>query len=138
MIDWNIVNTVATAVGVLFGAFEIRLSKQQSMASFENDLNRQYRTITMNLPVDILIGKAVTDKDTLSMIRENIYNYCDLCNKQIYFRSHGRISHPTWLSWGAGMRAHFNRPMFKKVYEEINVEQVMNIEIPELKNAKLW
>jgi len=63
-IDWNTVSliasavgSIATAIGVLFGAWQIRLSKKQAQAEFEDHLDQQYRTLSMELPVDVLIGK---------------------------------------------------------------------------------
>ncbi len=117
-IDWNMVSSVATAVGsvataigVIFGAWQIRLSKKQSQAEFEDKLDQQYRIISMELPVDVLIGKA-PDADEKNQVRELIYNYLDLSNEQVYLRAKGRISTYTWQSWSAGIKAHLARETF--------------------------
>ncbi len=128
-INWTSINSiattlasVATAIGVVFGAVQIRLSKKQSLAQFEDQMDQQYRSISMELPVDILIGKVVSKQDDhveYLRIRELIYNYLDLCNEQVYLRSLGRISRRTWYSWGSGIKAHLARPMFANIFEEV-------------------
>lgn len=124
-IDWSIVGavatatgTIATAFGVIFGAWQIRLSKKQSQAEFEDQLDQQYRLLTIDLPVDVLIGKEA-QKDDEVRVRELVYNYFDLTNEQIYLRAKGRISRHTWASWSAGIEAHLKRPAFKSVFNEI-------------------
>jgi hypothetical protein len=125
MIDWNIVNSVAasfgsivTAIGVAFGAWQIRLGKKQSQAEFEDSLDQQYRSISMELPVDVLIGKEPSDEQR-AYVRELIYNYFDLANEQSYLRAKGRICKLTWASWSVGIETHLKRPAFAMVYEEI-------------------
>jgi len=124
-IDWNVLGSIATAVGslatgvgVIFGAWQIRLSKKQAQAEFEDNLDQQYRNLTMDLPVDVLIGK-VPKEDDKERVRELIYNYLDLSNEQVYLRAKGRISQHTWNSWCSGIKAHLDRPEFKRVYDEV-------------------
>jgi hypothetical protein len=125
MIDWNIVSSIATAfgavvtgVGVMFGAWQIRLTQKQSQAEFEDSFDQQYRVLTMELPVDILIGKEIKDEQK-SHIRELIYNYFDLANEQAYLRAKGRITRHTWNSWCAGMSNNIAKPAFTDIYNEI-------------------
>ncbi|TQV88213.1 hypothetical protein [Aliikangiella coralliicola] len=124
-IDWNILSSIATAIGslataigVIFGAWQIRLSKKQSQAAFEDHFDQQYRELTMEIPVDVLIGKVPQKEDEMR-VRELIYNYLDLTNEQVYLRAKGRISKLTWVSWSSGIKAHLERPAFKRVFEEI-------------------
>jgi hypothetical protein len=122
--DWDVINSVATsigsiatAIGVIFGAWQIRLSKKQSQAEFEDNFDQQYRVLTMEIPVDVLIGKQPKLEDA-NRVRELIYNYLDLTNEQTYLRAKGRISNHTWRSWCSGIKSHMERPTFKAVYNE--------------------
>ena len=110
--------TLVTAFGVLFGAWQIRISKKQSQAEFEDGFDQQYRALTIDLPVDVLIGGNPEKKDK-ARVRELIYNYLDLSNEQIYLRAKGRITRHTWNSWSSGIEAHLKRPTFQRVFEEI-------------------
>ena len=123
--DWTVVSSIATAIasfatalGVIFGAWQIRISKKQAQAEFEDSLDQQYRVISMKLPVDILIGKNAEKADK-NQIRELIYNYLDLTNEQVYLRAKRRISKITWQSWSTGIKAHIERPAFSEVFHEI-------------------
>jgi len=125
VIDWSIfsiittaVGTMATAIGVAFVAWQVRLSKKQTQAAFEDQLDQQYRSLTIDLPVDILTGKHPQAQDK-NRVRELIYNYLDLTNEQIYLRVKGHISKQTWISWSAGIQAHLRRPAFSSVFNEI-------------------
>ncbi len=98
VIDWNVVSSVATAIaslatalGVCFGAWQIKVGKDQAQATFEDSLDQQYRLLSMELPVSVLIGEPVAENDRLR-VRELIFNYLDLANEQIYLRAKGRIS----------------------------------------------
>ena len=125
IVDWNVISSFATAVGsmatalgVLFGAWQIRLSKKQAQAEFEDQIDQQYRAISMELPVDVLIGGVPSEEDA-SKVRELVYNYLDLSNEQVYLRAKERISTHTWNSWCAGIRLHLARPAFSAVFDEI-------------------
>jgi len=125
-IDWNTVSliasavgSIATAIGVLFGAWQIRLSKKQAQAEFEDHLDQQYRTLSMELPVDVLIGKEPKVGEE-ERVRELVYNYLDLSNEQVYLRAKGRITRLTWEIWCSGMQAHLERPAFNRVFVEIS------------------
>ena len=124
-IDWNVVSSVATAIaslatalGVCFGAWQIKVGKDQAQATFEDSLDQQYRTLSMELPVNVLIGEPVQDNDR-NKVRELIFNYLDLANEQVYLRAKGRISKDTWVSWSAGIKLHITKPAFEEVYNEI-------------------
>lgn len=124
-IDWNIVSSVATAVaslatalGVCFGAWQIKMGKEQAQATFEDSLDQQYRSLAMELPVNVLIGEPVAEIDRMR-VRELIFNYLDLSNEQVYLRAKGRISKHTWASWCSGIQLLLSKPAFIEVYDEI-------------------
>ncbi|MDG1732577.1 MAG: hypothetical protein P8H39_06315 [Thalassotalea sp.] len=125
VIDWDIVSSAATAIaslatalGVCFGAWQIKVGKDQAQATFEDGLDQQYRVLSMELPVSVLIGEPVEESDR-SRVRELIYNYLDLANEQVYLRAEGRIAKHTWVSWSDGILLHLSKPAFKEVYLEI-------------------
>jgi hypothetical protein len=123
--DWNMISSIATAIsaiigaiGVVFMAWQFYIGKKQDQASFEDSIVVQYRELSMNLPVDILIGEEVKENER-GIVRELIYNYLDLSNEQVLYRAKGRISKQTWRCWSLGIKAHMERPAFKEVFEEV-------------------
>ncbi len=73
-----------------------------------------------NIPVDALIGKTIDDNKD-EELRENIYNYLDLCNEQTYLRQQKRIRKNSWKDWNDGIKENLSKPAFKEVWDEIKV-----------------
>ena len=120
-IDWNSLVSVATAIGVLIAAFQLRTSSKIAQSEFEDSIDQQYRDLARGIPVDALIGKSVCD-DKKEMTRELIYNYLDLCNEQIFLRRKKRIRKDTWVDWCAGMESNLSKQEFEKVWSEVKIE----------------
>ncbi len=125
VIDWDIVSSAATAIGslatalgVCFGAWQIKVTKEQAQATFEDGFDQQYRSLSMELPVNVLIGNPVTEENR-DRVRELVFNYLDLANEQVYLRAKGRISKHTWASWASGIQSHLEKPAFSEVYLEV-------------------
>ena len=120
-IDWNSLVSVATAVGVLIAAFQLRTSSKIAQSEFEDSIDQQYRDLARGIPVDALIGKSVSE-DKKEMTRELIYNYLDLCNEQIFLRRKKRIRKDTWVDWCAGIESNLSKQEFEKVWSEVKKE----------------
>ena len=120
-IDWNSLVSVATAVGVLIAAFQLRTSSKIAQSEFEDSIDQQYRDLARGIPVDALIGKSVSE-DKKEMTRELIYNYLDLCNEQIFLRRKKRIRKDTWVDWCAGIESNLSKEEFEKVWSEVKNE----------------
>src|SRR3989304_7289824 len=119
--DLNTIASIATAVGVIIAAWQLWESRQLAQTTFEDSLDKQYRSLVMQIPVDVLIGKPVLDEKKQE-VREIIYNYLDLCNEQAYLRKKKRIRKARWNDWSEGIRDNISKPAFKEVWEEIKRE----------------
>lgn len=119
--DLNTIASIATAVGVFIAAWQIWESRRLAQTTFEDSLDKQYRSLVMQIPVDVLIGKPVPDGKKPE-VRELIYNYLDLCNEQAYLRKKKRITKARWNEWSEGIRDNMYKPAFKEVWEEIKRE----------------
>jgi hypothetical protein len=109
---------VGTAIGVFIAAWQLWRTKQQAITSFEDQLGREYRQLAQEIPVDALLGKELAD-DTFKKVREQIYNYIDLSNEQIFLRKKGRISKVTWKDWCDGIKSNLSRPVLARVWTEV-------------------
>lgn len=117
-LDWDTVASFATAVSVGIAAWQIRESRKLAQTTFEDSLDKQYRSLVMQIPVDVLIGKPIPDEKKRE-VREIIYNYLDLCNEQAYLRKKKRVTKTRWNEWNEGIRDNISKPAFKEVWEEI-------------------
>lgn len=90
----------------------------QSKTTFENSLSKEYREIIRAIPYNSLIGATLTDEEKDKAFNE-LYNYMDFCNQQIFLRKNGRIRKSTWLNWQSGMKLNFTLPIFKEVSQKV-------------------
>lgn len=120
-IDWNSLVSIATAVGVLIAAFQLRTSSKIAQSEFEDSIDQQYRDLARGIPVDALIGKSVSEEKK-ELTRELIYNYLDLCNEQIFLRRKNRIRKDTWVDWCTGMESNLSKKEFAKIWVEVKTE----------------
>ena len=119
--NWEIIASLATALGVGIAAWQLWASRKIAQTSFEDSLDQQYRKIVMQIPVDALLGRAIPDEERRK-VREIIYNYLDLCNEQAYLRNKGRITDARWNEWKQGMENNIKKPAFKEVWDEVKGE----------------
>jgi len=109
---------LATAVGIFLAVWQLWRTKQQAITSFEDQLAREYRQLARKIPVAALLGQELPE-ETFEKVREEIYNYIDLSNEQVFLRQNNRISKATWMNWCEGIQSNLSRPSFIKVWEEV-------------------
>lgn len=90
----------------------------QQRTNFEDSLTKEYREIIRRIPYKALIGEELCEKDQLAAYNE-IYNYMDLCNEQIFLRMSGRVHEKTWNNWQEGMLTNFSLKVFDQASQEI-------------------
>lgn len=116
---WSDIASIATAMGVLFAAAQLELTKEQEVTAFEDSINQEYRSLAATIPTTALLGKPISDKDLKDHLDE-FYHYFDLCNGQIFLRQQGRISQKTWVFWCDGIHSNLKRPAFKTAWTHIS------------------
>ena len=97
---------VATAVGVLFGAAQLLLSRTNARTDFEDRLSEQYRQIVKPRLAEGLLEPLSANERA---IVAPYYEYFDLCNEQVFLRMQGRISRRTWNEWQQGIETNLMR-----------------------------
>ncbi|MBK6434689.1 MAG: hypothetical protein IPF83_01690 [Rhodanobacteraceae bacterium] len=118
-VTWSDFASVATAVGVLFAAAQLELSKEQGVTAFEDSINQEYRVLAARLPTKALLGEELAETELAEHLDE-LYQYFDLCNGQIFLRQEGRISEKTWPFWCDGIHSNLKRPAFKAAWMHIS------------------
>jgi hypothetical protein len=140
----TVIPSIVTAFLVAIAVRHLRLTRELAQLSFEDSLNKEYRSLAMEIPVDVLLGMKVSE-DTFPKIREYIYNYIDLCNEQVFLRKKDRITTATWWEWAEGIRSNLENPIFLRVWSEIKeaspkvFKELRQLEASEFKeDPKLW
>ncbi len=116
--DWNVVASGATAIGVVLIFWQIRLAAELARSQFEDSINEQFRGLAKEIPVDALIGRTVPPYQW-SHTREIIYNYLDLSNEQVFLRMKKRVRKDPWHDWCAGISENLQKPAFQDVWREV-------------------
>ena len=137
--------SVVIAIGVVIAAYQIWHAKQQSVATFEDVFTRQYREIIQRIPVKALLNEELSENDFQAALNE-IYNYIDLTNEQIFLRRQKRIRLKTWGNWLDGIKANLALPAFKRSWELIKektpddfFEELRRLEITKFEaDPKSW
>lgn len=110
--------SIATAVGLFMAWWQIRLTKQQAVTTFEDQLAAQYREIIRRLPVDALLGEALPS-DVQQDVLTVFFHYIDLTNEQVFLRSIGRVTNRTWANWCDGIEGTLRLTAFATAWVEI-------------------
>ena len=109
--------SLATAIGVLVAAYQIRLTRQLSRTQFEDDLTKQFREIIRRIPIEALLGEELSE-EAYDRTRDDFFRYIDLSNEQVFLRRNDRVSARTWRLWCEGIKAFLSRPAFGRAWGE--------------------
>ncbi len=110
--------SIATAGGVGVAAWQLFVTRQQAVTSFEDSLTSQYRALIERIPVEALFGEKLRPGDQAALLA-HFYRYFDLCNEQAFLRKLGRISKKTWINWEDGIKTNMARPAFAAAWAEV-------------------
>jgi len=111
-------SSIATAFGVGVAAYQLRITRKQSVTTFEDSLTAQYRQVASTLPLTALLGESLTNEEHDAHL-QYFYRYFDLCNEQAFLHKCGRISKSTWDFWKDGILTNLHRPAFATAWQEI-------------------
>ena len=113
--------SLATAVGVVLVVAQLMLGRRQTRTALEDDLAREYRGISAELPVSAFFDVPDTSlpvgpwqKDIVNYVR-----YFDLSNQQVFLRMDRRVSARTWRLWADGMGDNLSREAFSDAWEYV-------------------
>ncbi|MGE5624618.1 MAG: hypothetical protein ACM3ZT_03625 [Bacillota bacterium] len=114
----TLVTDVVTLIALLIAVFSLWQARALSQTEFEDSLSAEYREIIHRIPVEALGGKKLARYKRAAAL-DDIYNYVDFTNEQLFLRSKGRISDPVWREWTFGIRSNMERPLFRDTWDEI-------------------
>lgn len=116
--EYGFLAPYATSIGVVIAMIQLWRAATQGVTTFEDSISKEYRDIMRRIPYKALVGMEMNQKEKDDAYNE-IYNYMDLCNEQIFLRKNRRIRKNTWKDWQEGMKLNFDLPFFKDASTEI-------------------
>ncbi|MFN4244065.1 MAG: hypothetical protein ACK4PI_12620 [Tepidisphaerales bacterium] len=114
----NATANLSIALGLFITMWQIKLQVQQAVTDFEDDLDREYREISLALPIEALLGETLSPEAHAKAL-EQFHRYFDLTNQVIFLRQTGRLSDLRWETWLDEIRVNLDKPAFKAAWDEI-------------------
>ena len=115
--DFEAIASIATAIGVVFAAIGILSSWQQARTDFEDDLGREYRDLTKDIPAKAFLGEPLNEEEYKKAF-PYLFRYIDLSNEQLFLRQRGRVCRRTWNYWREGIKWNLSLPAFSRAWDE--------------------
>ncbi len=132
---WQVISSVAAAIGLFILAWQIWQTKKLSETAFEDSLSQQYRGILRSIPVKALLGEELSQAE-FENAENGIYHYLDLSNEQVFLRQKKRVGLETWKSWRDGIKSNLSRTAFDQVWKKIKLQAPDSFqELRELENG---
>jgi hypothetical protein len=108
-----------TLIAVLIAAQQLLLNRRQLRANFEDDLSREYRSISRELPADAFFADADSSVALSSEELNAMFRYFDLSNEQLRYCDQRRVSRETAEAWRAGITDNLSLPRFEQAWNAI-------------------
>ncbi len=71
---WTAVGSIATALAVLIAAWQLYRGGLRTRTNFEDDLSREYRALSGQIPVSVFFGKDLGG-DAFEEVFPTLYRY---------------------------------------------------------------
>ena len=112
---------IATSTSMIIAYRQLRLATRNTQVTFEDALAREFRQVSMRMPLKALLGQPLDDAEMESSLAA-FYWYFDLTNEQLFLRRHGRISDIAWRSWEEGIERAMRRPAFVQAWRRLTLD----------------
>ena len=109
---------LATAVGLPTAVYQLHQGRRGLRDNFERTFVERYATISAKIHLDVLRGDAAADL-TNDDVRRAFFDYFELCEEELYYRAHRRVSRATWKDWWYGIRLNLRNKSFKDAYDQL-------------------
>src|ERR1700678_485956 len=99
---------------------QVRLTRKQATATFENSLTEQYRKIIENIPIDIWLRAELKELSSEQQHRDRdaIYRYIELSQEEAFLHENDGISPEAWSQWSEGIKCNMGLPGFRDVWAQ--------------------
>jgi len=108
--------STATAIGALFVGWQLLLTQRQLRASFEETFTARYDKIVGRIPLVLMLDAGAINSE---QVKRAFYDYFELTEEELYYRSAGKISRSTWHDWWYGICSNMSRPAFQAAWTDL-------------------
>lgn len=112
-------SSLATAIGVLAASYQLWQGRRQLRAGFERTFVERYEHIVRDIDLEVILDGAPVDFDDADVARA-LFHYFELCEEELYYRAHRRVSRATWRDWWYGIRSLLTNPAIRDAFDRMN------------------
>ena len=120
---------VATAIGIIFVAWQLYLTRRQVTAAFEQAFVEKYERIVASIPLAALLGEQAEPGPADQDLRP-FFDYFELCEEELYYRHVRKVSRSTWRDWEEGIVLNFRRPAFQSAWRQLSERVELTVAAP--------
>jgi hypothetical protein len=119
--EWiRTIGAAATPIAVALTALQLRFNRNQAKLAFEDDLTKEYRGITRDMPPDAFHADADLTRQSTPDQRNAMFRYFDLSNEQLRLAETGRrVTKDTAEAWRDGIFDNMMLPLFGEMFAEL-------------------
>lgn len=115
-ITFDTLTSVLTVVGVGVACYQLWQTRVSLRDGFERSFFDRYQRIADGLPPQVLLGGS---SEEVPMDDWTFYKYFELCEEELYYRAHRRVSADTWRDWWYGIRQNMEKDAFAKAFARL-------------------
>jgi|688.fasta_scaffold361814_2 hypothetical protein len=119
-ISFDTLTSILTVVGVGVACYQLWQTQKSLRDGFERSFFDRYQKIADGLPPEILLGQPNGDRTTSDW---TFYKYFELCEEELYYRAHRRVSADTWRDWWYGICQNMRTEAFKEAFDRLIADQ---------------
>jgi len=116
-ISFDTLTSILTVVGVGVACYQLWQTQLSLRDNFERSFFDRYQRIADGLPPEVLLGQEIEGKSTSNDWA--FYKYFELCEEELYYRAHRRVSADTWRDWWYGICRNLEIEAFRDALERL-------------------
>ena len=115
-ISFDTLTSIFTVVGLGVACYQLWQTRVSLRDGFERSFFDRYQRIADGLPPHVLLGGSTDDLPTDDW---TFYKYFELCEEELYYRAHRRVSADTWRDWWYGITQNMDKEPFRKALDRL-------------------
>jgi hypothetical protein len=123
-ISWDGLSAVATPIGLVAAVYQLGQTRRALRYAFERTFVDRYCRIVSSIDVDVMLGVATADIDD-SQTKRAFFDYFELCEEELYFRSHRKVGLSVWRDWWYGISTNLRNPNFERAFESLVIKSAI-------------
>lgn len=119
-ITFDTLTSILTVFGLGVACYQLWQTRVSLRDGFERSFFDRYQRIADGLPPEVLLGDSSNEHHDNDW---NFYKYFELCEEELYYRAHRRVSADTWRDWWYGITRNMRKEPFAKALDRLVLKE---------------